>query len=66
VGQVKWVQRVYTKRLKYLQNVYYTVSREKTVRVSEEELQQLKKYRDENYHAYVPLGFVIGQLINEN
>jgi hypothetical protein len=42
------------------------VSREKTVRVSEEELQQLKKYRDKNYHAYVPLGFVIGQLINEN
>lgn len=36
--------------------------RDNTVRVSEEELQALKKYKDEEYDAYIPLGFVIGEL----
>jgi len=37
--------------------------REKRVRVNEEELSKLKQYREENYPG-VPLGFVIGDLVN--
>jgi hypothetical protein len=37
--------------------------REKKVRISEEELSKLKEYRDENYPG-VPLGFVIGDLVD--
>lgn len=38
------------------------MSRDKTVRVSESELQALKTYKEEAYDAYVPLGFVVGEL----
>lgn len=39
--------------------------RDKTVRVSESELQALKTYKDEEYDAYVPLGFVVGELASD-
>ena len=42
------------------------MSRENTVRVSDEELSKLKEYRDEEFSGYVPLGFVIGDLISKN
>jgi len=55
-----------TERFKYPHYVYIIVARNNTVRVSDNELQALKDYKDENYDAYVPLGFVIGELANEN
>jgi len=41
------------------------VARENTVRLSDEELQKLKKRRDDEYTGYVPLGFVIGDLCDD-
>jgi len=40
------------------------MSRSNTVRLSDEELNMLKEYRDNKYSGYVPLGFVIGDLVN--
>lgn len=51
-------------RFKYLQYVYIIMSRSNTVRLSDEELDMLKEYRDNKYSGYVPLGFVIGDLVN--
>jgi hypothetical protein len=42
------------------------MARDKTVRLSEQELQALKNYRDNQYVAYVPLGQVINDLVEEN
>lgn len=39
--------------------------RTKSVRVSPEELEQLKNHRAEQYDDGIPLGFVIAQLLNE-
>lgn len=39
------------------------MSREKKVRVSEDELSSLKEYRDSEYDSSIPLGFVISELI---
>jgi len=39
--------------------------REKNIRVSDEELQRLKKYRDEEYDSSIPLGYIIGELIED-
>jgi len=41
------------------------VARNKKIRVSEEELEKLKQYRDSEYDSSIPLGFVIGELIDE-
>jgi len=49
-------------RLKYQHNVYISMARENTVRLSDEELEKLKECRDNKYSGYVPLGFVIGDL----
>jgi len=40
--------------------------RTNTVRLSDEEISLLKEYRDERYSGYVPLGFVIGDLIKKD
>jgi len=39
--------------------------REKNIRVSDEELQRLKKYRDEEYDSSIPLGYIIGELVED-
>lgn len=39
--------------------------RTKNVRVSDEELEKLKQYRDSEYDSSIPLGFVIGELVDE-
>jgi hypothetical protein len=39
--------------------------REKRVRVSDEEHARLKKYRDIEYSESIPLGYVIGRLLDE-
>jgi hypothetical protein len=41
------------------------MNRVKTIRVSPEELDLLKKYRDEEYDDGIPLGFVVRQLLDE-
>jgi len=41
------------------------MNRTTTVRVSPEELQQLKKHREEKYDSGIPLGYVIGRLLDE-
>jgi len=41
------------------------VSRNKKVRVSEEELEKLKQYRDSEYDSSIPLGFIIGEIIDD-
>jgi len=41
------------------------VARENKVRVSDEELRQLKQYRDEYYDESIPLGFIIAELLDE-
>jgi hypothetical protein len=40
------------------------VVRENKVRVSDEELNALKEYRDTNYDDSIPLGFIIGELVD--
>jgi len=40
--------------------------RSNTVRLSDEELELLKEYRDNEYSGYVPLGFVIGDIIKNS
>lgn len=57
-----YTYRSTTETFKWVQYVYNTVARTNTVRVSDSELQTLKDYRDENYDGYIPLGFVIGEL----
>jgi len=37
--------------------------RKKRIRVSHEELNQLKQYRDSEYDESIPLGFVISELV---
>jgi len=44
-----------TERLKCLQYVYIIMPRSNTVRLSDEELELLKEYRDNEYSGYVPL-----------
>lgn len=39
--------------------------REKRVRVSDEEHTRLKKYRNYEYAEGIPLGYVIGRLLDE-
>jgi hypothetical protein len=39
--------------------------REKRVRVSDEEHARLKKYRNYEYAEGIPLGYVIGKLLDE-
>lgn len=39
--------------------------RDKRVRVSDEEHARLKRYRDYEYAEGIPLGYVIGQLLEE-
>jgi len=39
------------------------MAREKKIRVSSEELDELKKYRDSEYDSSIPLGFVISELV---
>jgi hypothetical protein len=39
--------------------------RTKRVRVSDEEHARLKQYRNSEYSHGIPLGFVIGQLLDE-
>ena len=39
--------------------------RDKRVRVSDKEHTELKQYRDHEYAEGVPLGYVIGQLLDE-
>jgi hypothetical protein len=39
------------------------VARDKNIRVSDEELEDLKQYRDSEYDSSIPLGFVISELI---
>lgn len=39
--------------------------RDKNIRVSDEELERLKQYRDSEYDSSIPLGFVIGELIDD-
>jgi uncharacterized ubiquitin-like protein YukD len=41
------------------------MTRNKTVRVSDEELKLLKEYRAEQYDMGIPLGYVIKQLLNQ-
>lgn len=41
------------------------MKRDKRVRLSEEELNILKKYRDKNYDTSIPLGYVIGDALDE-
>lgn len=41
------------------------MQREKRVRVSGEELEKLKNYRDEKYDSSIPLGFIISELIDD-
>jgi hypothetical protein len=41
------------------------VARDKKIRVSEEELEKLKQYRDSEYDSSIPLGFVIGEIVDE-
>lgn len=40
------------------------MAREKNVRLSEDELCKLKEYRDSEYDSSIPLGYVIGELVN--
>jgi len=40
------------------------MAREKNVRLSEDELRKLKQYRDSVYDSSIPLGFVIGELVD--
>jgi hypothetical protein len=40
------------------------MAREKNVRLSEVELEKLKQYRDSEYDSSIPLGFVIGELVD--
>jgi hypothetical protein len=40
------------------------MARENKVRLSDSELESLKEYRDSEYDSSIPLGFVIGELIN--
>jgi hypothetical protein len=39
------------------------VAREKKVRVSKRELEELKQYRDNKYDEAIPLGYIISELI---
>jgi len=39
------------------------MAREKNVRLSEDELEKLKEHRDCEYDSSIPLGFVIGELV---
>lgn len=39
------------------------MARTKKIRVSDKELDKLKKYRDSEYDSSIPLGFVISELI---
>jgi len=41
------------------------MAREKNVRLSENELRKLKQYRDSEYDSSIPLGFVIGELVDD-
>lgn len=41
------------------------MSRKKKVRVSDEELEDLKSYRDSEYDSSIPLGFIIGELVSD-
>jgi hypothetical protein len=41
------------------------VARNKKIRVSEEELKKLKQYRDSEYDSSIPLGFIVGELIDD-
>lgn len=41
------------------------MQREKRVRLSKEELDNLKQYRDKHYDSSIPLGYVIGELTND-
>jgi len=41
------------------------MTRTKTVRVSDEELELLKEYRVKQYDMGIPLGYVIKQLLNK-
>lgn len=41
------------------------MARNKKIRVSDEELEKLKEYRDSEYDSSIPLGFVLGELVDE-
>lgn len=41
------------------------MNRTTTVRVSPDELEQLKEYRADKYDSGIPLGYVIGRLLDE-
>ena len=45
--------------------VVLNVTREKRVRIAEDELTKLKEYRDEEYGSSIPLGFVIAELVED-
>lgn len=41
------------------------MARSKKVRLSDGELKKLKNYRDKEYDSSIPLGFVIGELVDD-
>jgi len=41
------------------------MQRDKRVRLSDDELQKLKDYRDEHYDSSIPLGYIISELIDD-
>jgi len=41
------------------------MAREKNVRLSVDELAKLKDYRNAEYDSSIPLGYVIGELVDE-
>jgi len=41
------------------------MAREKNVRLSENELSKLKKYRNSEYDPSIPLGYIIGELVDD-
>lgn len=41
------------------------MAREKKIRVSEEELELIKEYRNNKYDETIPLGFVISNLVKD-
>jgi len=43
----------------------HCMARSNTVRLSDEELDLLKEYQEREYSGYVPLGFVIGDMIRQ-
>lgn len=41
------------------------MARDKNIRVSDDELEKLKEYRDSEYDSSIPLGFIISELVED-